>query len=61
MAKLDRVWCRHSIRLTTYYNLYESFVVPILFYGCETLTLLAEFRNSRTRDILLTAERYNMT
>lgn len=42
MARLSRIWKSSNISFTTKYRLYQSLVVSILLYGCETWTLLAD-------------------
>lgn len=42
MAGLDRIWYSHQVKLTTKYKLYNTLVVPILLYRCDTWTLLVE-------------------
>ena len=42
MSRLSRQWKSNNISFTTKYRLYQSLVVSILLYGCETWTLLAD-------------------
>ena len=42
MSRLSRLWKSSNISFATKYRLYQSLVVSILLYGCETWTLLAD-------------------
>ena len=54
MAKLNRIWQCNTISFISKFKLCKSVVTSILFYGCESWTLLADcekkdpsFRNHR--------------
>ena len=42
IARLNRIWRCNTISFASKFNLYKSLVAPILLYGCETWTLLAD-------------------
>ena len=42
MARLKRIWQCNITSLTSQFKLYKSLVTSILFYGCETWTLLID-------------------
>ena len=41
-ARLNRIWKSNTISSASKFKLYKSLVTPILLYGCETWTLLAD-------------------
>ena len=44
MARLNRRWRCNTISFTSLFNLKKSLVTSILLYGCETWTLLADWK-----------------
>ena len=46
MARLNRIWRCNTISFACKFKLYRSLVLPILFYGCEIWTLLADSENN---------------
>ena len=44
MARLNRIWQCNTISFVSQFKPNKSLVTSILLYGCETWTLLADFR-----------------
>ena len=42
MARLSRIWRCNTVSFASKFKLYKSLVTAILFYACETWTLLAD-------------------
>ena len=42
MARLNRTWRWNTISFANKFTHYESLVISIFLYGCETCTLLAD-------------------
>ena len=60
MAGLNRIWQNNTISFANKFKLYKSLVTPIVLYGCEIWTLLADsekkdpcFRNEVPEEKLL--------
>ena len=48
-AKLHRIWRSNTPSFASKFKLYESLITSILFYGCETWTLLADSEKKEER------------
>ena len=49
MATLNRIWQCNTISFASKFKLYKSLVTTNLQYGCETWTLLADWKKKRFR------------